>query len=70
MRIDIHESRDLLVSYGKEVEGILRRAVRSALLEHKRAGNRVASWEQGGVVFIEPDKIPVGDPLGEERVQR
>jgi hypothetical protein len=67
MRIDIHESRDLLVSHGKEVEEILRRAVRSALLEHKRAGNPVASWEEGRVVLIEANKIPVDDPLDQEQ---
>jgi len=63
MQIDIHESRDLLVSHGKEVEDILRRAVRNALLEHKRAGNTVASWEEGKVVLIEADNIPIHDPL-------
>lgn len=50
------------------MEDILRRAVHSALLEHKRAGNTVASWEEGRVVLIEANKIPVDDPLGEERI--
>lgn len=68
MRIDICESRDLLVSHGKEVEEILRRAVRGALLEHKRAGNPVASWEEGRVVLIEASKIPIDDPLDRERI--
>ena len=45
MRIDISKAGDLLVSHGEEVEEILRRAVRNALLDHKRAGNTVASWE-------------------------
>ncbi len=70
MLIDIYKTGDLLVSHGKEVEEILRRAVRSALLEHKRAGNAIASWEEGRVVLIEADKIPVHDPLGEERIQQ
>lgn len=65
MLIDIYKTGDLLVSHVKEVEEILRRAVRSALLEHKRAGNTVASWEEGRVVLIEADKIPVDDPLGQ-----
>lgn len=68
MRIDIHESSDLLVSHGKEVEEILRRAARRALLEHKRAGNPVASWEEGRVVLIEAEKISIDDALGEERI--
>lgn len=33
------------------------RAVRAALLEHKRAGNPIAVWEDGKVVLIPPDKI-------------
>ncbi|MGH3086538.1 MAG: hypothetical protein ACRDSJ_04385 [Rubrobacteraceae bacterium] len=33
MRIDVHESKDLLVSHGKEAEETLR----GALLDHKRA---------------------------------
>lgn len=61
MRIDVYESKDLLVSHGKEVEGILRRAARGALLEHRRAGNPVASWEKGGVVLIEASEISVGE---------
>lgn len=67
MRIDIHESTDLLVAHGKDVEEILRRAVRDALLEHKRAGNPVAAWKEGEVVLIEPEKIPVDDPLDRQR---
>lgn len=69
MRIEIHGSTHLLVSHSEDVEEILRRAVRSALLEHKRAGNPVASWEEGRVVMIEADKISVEVPLREERIQ-
>lgn len=61
MKIDIYEAKDLLVTHGKDVEGILRRAVRQALLEHKRAGNSVAAWEDGKVVIIEADDIPVDE---------
>ena len=68
MRTDIHKSRDLLVSHGKEVEEILRCAVRNALLEHKRAGNPIASWEEGRVVLIEANEIPVDEPLGRGRI--
>jgi hypothetical protein len=38
-------------------------AVREALLEHKRAGNPVAVWRDGQVVLIQPEDIPVEDPL-------
>ncbi len=61
MRIDIDKSDELLVEHGKAVEEILRRAVRRVLLEHKRAGNPVASWEKGQVVLISPDEIPADD---------
>jgi hypothetical protein len=61
MRIDIDKSNELFVEHGKAVEEILRHAVRRALLEHKRAGNPVASWEKGEVVLISPDKIAADD---------
>lgn len=61
MKIDIYEAKDLLVTHAKDVEEILRRAVRQALLEHKRAGNSVAAWEDGKVVIIEADDIPVDE---------
>ncbi len=36
----------------------LRQAVREALLDHKRAGNPVAVWQDGRVVWIPPEEIP------------
>jgi hypothetical protein len=39
------------------MEAAVRRAVREALLAHARAGNPVASWEDGKVVWIQPDEI-------------
>lgn len=33
-------------------------AVQEALLEHKRAGNPVAVWREGRVVWIQPEDIP------------
>ena len=43
----------------------LRRAVRDALLEHKRAGNPVASWKDGKVVIIPADEISVEESVGD-----
>jgi hypothetical protein len=37
------------------------RAVRRALLQHKRAGNPIAAWQDGQVVWIPPEEIPVED---------
>jgi hypothetical protein len=39
----------------------LARAVRQALLQHKRAGNPVATWRDGKVVWIAPEEIEVSE---------
>jgi hypothetical protein len=36
----------------------MRRAVREALLVHKKLGNPVAVWQDGRVVWIAPEDIP------------
>jgi hypothetical protein len=41
------------------IEAALVRAVRDVLLHHKRAGNPVAEWRDGRVVWIAPEDIPV-----------
>ena len=33
-------------------------AVREALLRHKRLGNPVAVWREGGVTWLRPEEIP------------
>lgn len=38
----------------------LRLAVREALLRHKQAGNPVAVWRDGRVVWVQPEDIPAG----------
>ncbi len=43
------------------IEKALRQAVRIALLDHKRAGNPIAVWRDGQVVWIPPEEIPVDD---------
>lgn len=52
---------DLFLAYSEEVERVLGRAVRQALLMHKRAGNPVAAWKDGKVVIIPAEEIPVDD---------
>jgi len=61
MRIDLNKSSNLFVEHSKTIEIVLRRAVKQALLTHKRAGNPIASWEKEQVVIIEPENIPTGD---------
>ena len=39
----------------------LARAVRQAVLQHKRAGNPVAIWRDGKVVWVNPDEIELPD---------
>jgi hypothetical protein len=41
------------------IERALARAVRKALLRHKQAGNPIAVWQDGRVVWIAPEDIPV-----------
>lgn len=61
-----HPTRKIItVVQGKPVEEALRLAVRHALLEHKRAGNTIASWEDGRVVLIPAEQIEVEDNLQE-----
>lgn len=43
------------------VERAMQRAVRKALLVHKKLGNPIAAWENGKVVWIPPEKIEVED---------
>ena len=42
---------------GTEVESAMRRAVRRALEQHKRAGNAIAVWQDGRVVVVPAKKI-------------
>ena len=37
--------------------------IREALLDHKRNGNPICTWRDGQVVWIQPEDIPVEDPL-------
>ena len=41
------------------IEQPLARAVREALRRHKQAGNPIAIWRDGRVVWLEPQDIPV-----------
>jgi len=59
MRAEHTNRRQFTVVQGKPVEEALRRAVRHALLEHKRAGNTIAVWRDGQVVLIPAEEIQV-----------
>lgn len=48
-----------LFEEGTEIDAALQRAVREALIRHKKLGESIAVWEDGKVVILPPDKIPV-----------
>lgn len=52
-------SDDFLFSRLTKIEEAVRRAVRDALLMHKRAGNPIAAWKDGKVVIVPPEEIKV-----------
>ena len=43
----------------EKVEAAVQAAVREALAAHKRAGNPIAVWENGQVIWIPPDQIEI-----------
>ena len=55
---------DLFVD-GSEIDRALRRAVRKALVEHKRAGNPIAEWRDGKTFWLQPEDIPEEEDLPE-----
>jgi hypothetical protein len=56
---DKHTSPQKLSDETKAIEHAMRRAVRHALLTHKRAGNTVATWKDGQVVLVQAENIRV-----------
>jgi hypothetical protein len=51
--------KQLFIVEAKAIEAVLRRAVGHALLMHKRAGNPIAAWKDGKVVWIPAEEIEV-----------
>lgn len=44
---------------GEAIDAAIDEAAREAMLFHKRMGNPIASWQDGKVVWIAPEDIPV-----------
>lgn len=44
---------------GKRLDYLAKEAVRDALRQHKRLGQSVAVWQDGKVVTLAPEDIPV-----------
>ena len=55
----IVESFDTLFENDNEVDYLAKVAVRDALREHKRLGQSVVVWQDGKVVWVAPEDIPV-----------
>jgi hypothetical protein len=56
---DKHTGPQKLSVATASIEHAMHRAVRHALLAHKRAGNTVAVWKDGQVVLVQAENIPV-----------
>jgi len=59
MKIKPEHLKDLLLSEARAVDEAARKAVRHALLTHKRAGHSISAWKDGEVVIIPPEQIEV-----------
>lgn len=53
------KSIEELFEEGTEIDAALQRAVREALIRHKKLGESIVVWEDGKVVVLPPEKIPV-----------
>jgi len=59
-----------LFADGREIDAALAKAIRQAVLEHKRAGNPIAVWQDGRVVWIPAEEIVIHDEPAAERNDR
>jgi hypothetical protein len=59
--------KNLFMDNREQIKEALQQALRHALLMHKRAGNPIASWQDGKVVIIQPEDILVEDPFDKNK---
>ena len=45
----------------KKITRAIGQGVHEALLRHKKAGNPIVSWEDGKIIWIQPEDIPGED---------
>ena len=57
---------DYFYTHAEEIGKILQKAVRQALLMHKRLGNPIAVWKDGKVVIIPPEEIVLSSEFSDE----
>lgn len=48
---------DRIFAEGTLIDQALNKAVREAVLQHKRAGNPVAAWRDGKTVWLKPEEV-------------
>lgn len=61
LKIDLDATKNLVGEHRETLLKIFRLAVRSALLDHKRAGNPIAVSRGGEVVWIQPEDIVIDE---------
>ena len=56
-------SEDIAARFADDraVEATLNRAVREAVLRHKKLGESIAEWRDGRVVIVPPEEIEVDE---------
>ena len=56
-------NKDIAARFANDqaVESTLNRAVREAVLRHKRLGETIAEWRDGHVVIVPPEEIVVDE---------
>ncbi|MBM4145272.1 MAG: hypothetical protein FJ240_03215 [Nitrospira sp.] len=59
METEIKKSINEIFEEGTPIDEALKQAVRKALLRHKQAGNPVVVWQNGKMVWLKPEEIPV-----------
>ena len=53
------ETLEALFSDDTRIDALAKEAVRDALREHKRKGQSVVVWQDGKIVTLAPEDIPV-----------
>ena len=57
MNKETEKDIDKIFAEGTLIDQALNKAVREAVLQHKRAGDPVAAWRDGKTVWIKPGEI-------------
>jgi hypothetical protein len=60
-QIESQREDEELLAEAEAVEAAVQQAVQDALRMHKRAGNPVAGWKDGRVVWVPAEQINVED---------